>query len=305
MAVGLPNFNRIIDVSFITATESKYDSRGFSLNGVADQRSIVCARHGRKPDIEITGTFTTTDYLPVFNIRIKNLYLELQKEQYAKIKVRCGYEGNLIPIEGTILTMYQESPGPEGRTVIQCQLGNLKDWLESTVDLNFDKGTAITDVLDAIKGKLNVKQTHYGNQARALNLKEKFMHNGSAREAMAKLAKMFEEERLAVFMRTDMLVAICLSTEDSVGEETLQYMSAPPQPNTGDEAGTYYTTITAPWMPKLQVGDILIIPSRVYMRNYGIAGTGKTQKIQVTNINFHFGTTGSTNSMTVQGFMVR
>ena len=78
MALGLPNFNRIIDVSFITATESKYDSRGFSLNGVADQRSIVCARHGRKPDIEITGTFTTTDYLPVFNISLKNLYLELQ-----------------------------------------------------------------------------------------------------------------------------------------------------------------------------------------------------------------------------------
>jgi hypothetical protein len=305
MAVGLPNFNRIIDVSFITATESKYDSRGFSLNGIADQRSIVCARHGRKPDIEITGTFTTTDYLPVFNISIKNLYLELQKEQYAKIKVRCGYEGNLITIEGTILSIFQESPGPEGRTVIQCQLGNLKDWLESTVDLNFDKGTAITDVLDAIKGKLNVKQTHYGSQARALNLKEKFMHNGSAREAMAKLSKMFEEERLAVFMRTDMLVAICLSTGDRVGEEILQYMSAPPQPNTGDEAGTYYTTITAPWMPKLQVGDVLIIPSRVYMRNYGIAGTGKTQKIQVTNINFHFGTTGSTNSMTVQGFMVR
>lgn len=305
MALGLPNFNRIIDISFITATESKYDSRGFSLNGVADQRSIVCARHGRKPDIEITGTFTTTDYLPVFNISIKNLYLELQKEQYARIKVRCGYEGSSITIEGTILSIFQESPGPEGRTVIQCQLGNLKDWLESTVDLNFDKGTAITDVLDAIKGKLNVKQTHYGSQARALNLKEKFMHNGSAREAMAKLAKMFEEERLAVFMRTDMLVAICLSTGDRVGEEILQYMSAPPQPNTGDEAGTYYTTITAPWMPKLQVGDVLIIPSRVYMRNYGIAGTGKTQKIQVTNINFHFGTTGSTNSMTVQGFMVR
>lgn len=305
MALNSSNFNRIIDISFITSAASKYDSRGFALNGIADQRSIYCPRHGRKPEIEINGTFTTKDYLPVFNITVKNLYLDLQKEQYAKVKVSCGYDGNTIPIEGTILTMYQESPGPDGKTVIQCKMGNLTDWLEANVDLNFDTGTAITDILDAIKTKLKVSQVIIGNEARTLNLKEKFMHNGSAREGMAKLAKVFEENNLAVFMRENKLIAICLATGDKVGEEVLQYMSAPPQPNTGDKAGTYYTTITAPWMPKLQIGDILTIPSRVYMRNFGMVGNGKTQRIQVTAISFHFGTTGSTNSMTVQGFMVR
>ena len=291
MGIINANFNKIIDVSFIT-------------NGIGIQRSIVCARRGRKPDIEITGTFTTRDYLPVFNVAIKNLYLDLQKEQYAKLKVSCGYEGNTIPLVGTILTMYQESPGPEGRTIIQCQLGNLTDWLEANVQLNFEAGTSITEILNAIKSKLKATQVITGTKAKTLTLKEKFMHDGTAREAMAKLSKVFEGDQLAVFMREQTLIAICLATSDKVGEEMLQYMSAPPQENTGDEAGTYYTTITAPWMPKLQVGDVLVIPSRVYMRNFERVGTGKTQKIQVTNINFHFGTIKA-NQMTVQGFMVR
>ena len=83
-------------------------------------------------------------------------------------------------------------------------------------------------------------------------------------------------------------------------------MSAPPQENAGDSGGTYYTTVTAPWEPKLQKGDLLIIPSKVYVRNFTlVGGLSKTQKIEVTSLSFHFGTTGGTNSMTVQGFIVR
>lgn len=292
MALELEHFNRIIDISFL------------GKDGTAE-KVIKCPRHGIKPNIEITGSFGTKNILPSFNITIKNLYLDLQKEQYSAIKVECGYDGNTIPIEGTILTMYQESPGPDGRMVIQCQLGKLTDWLEANVDLNFEAGDAITEVLDAIKSKLNITQTSYGDEAKKLKLPENYMHNGSAREAMSKLSNMFQDKHLAVFMREKMLIAICLAEGDKVGEERLEYMSAPPQPNTGDDAGTYYTTVTAPWNPKLQIGDVLTIPSRVYMKNYGMVGSGKEQKIQVTALSFHFGTTGSVNSMTVQGFVVR
>lgn len=303
MGIKNSNFNRIIDISFLGSAK-RYNGSELMVQNY--QKSIVCPRHGRKPEIEINGTFTDRSYLASFNITIKNLYLDLQREQYTRIKVSCGYAGNVIPIEGTILSMYQESPGPDGRTVIQCQTGNITDWLEANVQLNYEAGTSLTEILGAIKNKLKAPQVVIGKEARKLKIKtgEKYMHDGSAREAMTKLEKMFEEERLVVFMREQTLCAICLTTGDKVGEEVLQYMSAPPQPNTGDERGTYYTTITAPWMPKLQIGDILTIPSRVYMSNYGMVGTGKTQQIQVTKISFHFGTTGSTNSMTVQGFMV-
>lgn len=289
MDLALKDFNRIIDVTFYTAG-----------GGVT---AIKCPRHGRKPSIEITGSYSTRGILSAFNITIKNLYLDLQTQQYARIKVKAGYANNLITIEGTILTMYQEAPGPDGKTVIQCQLGGLQDWLDGTVDLNFDAGTSITDVLDAIKDKLKATQTKPGDAARTLTLKEPFMYTGSARDAMKALEKKFIEDNLVVFLRNNTVYAECVAKGDHIGIKVLKFMSAPPQPNTGGEAGTYYTTVTAPWIPDLQLFDILEIPSRVYIRNYGLVGTGKTQRIQVTTLSFHFGTTGSTNSMTVQGFL--
>lgn len=290
MDLELKDFNRIIDITFYTA------------GGLPT--TIRCPRHGRKPTIEITGTYSTRGYLQTFNLTIKNLYLDLQTEQYSDIKVKAGYANNLITIEGTILTMYQEAPGPDGRTVIQCQPGNLQQWLDTTVNLNFDAGTSITDILDTIKDKLGASQTKPGDNAKALTLKEPFMYNGAARDAMKALENKFKEYNLVVFLRNSTVYAECLAKRDHIGIKVLKFMSSPPQPNTGGEAGTYYTTVTAPWMPDLQLFDILEIPSRVYVRNFGLVGTGKTQRIQVTTLSFHFGTTGSVNSMTVQGFLV-
>lgn len=289
MGIVASNFNRIIDISLISEKGAP--------------RVIMCPRYGRKPSIEINGKFKADMTLPSFNVTLKNLCIDLQKEQYARIKINCGYEGNTVAIEGTILSIYPESPGPESRTVIQCLLGNMTDWLESTVNLSFDAGTSLPNILDAIKSQLGASQVFTGVKAKTLTLENPFMHNGSAREAIAKLIKVFEEKRLALFMRDSKLCAVCATSGDFIGTHVLQYISAPPQMNSGSESGTYYATIKAPWMPKLRIGDLLEIPSRVYMHQFGIVGNGKTQRIQVTAIDFHFGTTGGTNSMTVQGFI--
>ncbi len=290
MGITSSNFNRIIDISLISPTGAP--------------KKIVCPRHGRKPAIEINGKFYADMTLPSFNITIKNLYLDLQKEQYSEVEINCGYEGNTVLIKGTILSIYPESPGPESNTIIQCLLGYMQDWLETTVNLSFEAGASLPDILDAIKTKFGASQVFMGNNAKALTLeKQPFMHDGSAREALSKLIKVFEEKRLALFMRDSTLCAVCVTEGDFIGTHVLQYISAPPQMNPGDEHGTYYVTIKAPWMPKLRIGDLLEVPSRVYMHNLSVVGNGKTQRIQVTAIDFYFGTTGGTNSMTVQGFV--
>lgn len=291
MGLELNRFNRIIDLVLYTTDGSA--------------RTIRCPRHGRKPSIEINGTYTSRGYLPSFNLTVKNFYLDLQTEQYAKIKVQAGYEGNTITIEGTILTMYQEEPGPDGKTVIQCQQGKLQDWLDATGDFQFETGSSIMDVLEAIKKQLGATQVKAGDNAKSLTLREPFLFEGTARGAMEKLAEKFQDKNLVVFMRDTTVYANCMGDKDTVAPKIMQYMSAPPQPNTGGSDGTYYTTVTGPWMPDLNLFDKLQIPSRVYVRNYGLVGTGKTQNIQVTQLSFHFGTTGSTNSMTVQGSIVR
>lgn len=296
MDLTLNRFNRIINLYFYTTVDS-----------VVPARVIRCPRHGRKPTIEINGTYTSRFYLPEFNITVKNLYLDYQTEQYAKVKVEAGYsEGKPCAFEGTILSMYQEAPGPEGRTVIQCQQGKMEAWLNATVQLEFQTNTALREVLESISSKLGTSAPKLGTKAQTLMLPEPgFLYDGTARGAMAKLEEIFEEDDLVVYMRENSLYAQCMGKDDNTGAKVLQYMSAPPQPNTGGKNGVYYTTVTAPWMPDLQLFDKLIIPSRIYIRNFGMVGTGKTQKIQVNALSFHFGTTGSVNSMTVQGSLAR
>ena len=307
MAVSLERFNRIIDISFITNSASKYDSRGFALNGIADQRTIVCPRHGIKPNIEINGTYDESGMIHSFYITIKNLYLDLRTEQYSKIKVRAGYANRNIVFEANILNMYQQSPGPEGTTVIECMYGNItKKWFNTMVSLNFEKGTKLTEVLQAIKTKLNATDVVPGKMARPLTLQEPLQFDGTARQAMTKLEEMFQEYNLKVFMRGDRLCALCLTEGDSIDEYVLQYMSAPPQQNPGDEEGNWTTQITAPWMPDLLPGDNLIIPLQTYVRYGQLVGGGKKlQKMHVVKMSFHFGTRGTVNQMTCEGYIVR
>lgn len=307
MAVSLERFNRIIDITFITSTASKYDSRGFKLNHIADQRTIVCPRHGIKPNIEINGTYDESGMIHAFYITIKNLYLDLRTEQYSKIKVRAGYANRNITFEANIMNMYQQSPGPEGTTIVECMYGNItKTWFDATVQLDFKKGAKLTDVLNAIKTKLNATDIALGKKAMPLKLQEPLQFDGTAREAMAKVEQKFIGDKLKVFMRGDKLCAVCLTEGDCIEEHVLQYLSALPQQNPGDEEGNWTTQITAPWMPDLLPGDNLIIPLQTYVRYGQLVGGGKKlQKMHVIKMSFHFGTRGTVNQMTCEGYIVR
>lgn len=267
---------------------------------------IDCPTKGRKPSIEITGTFSSQSYLPAFNITIKNLYLNLKDTSYSTVEVEAGYEGRTTTFTGKIYSMYQEEPGPEGRTVIQCKEGSVQPWLDATIQMTLEAGTPLSTALNQIGQKLGVYMVHTGDQVKPLQIKQRFEHDGSVRAAIEKLKKIFEAEKLDIFLRGNFLVAISLKDgQDFVNSYVLDFMSAPPQENTGGSDGTYYTTVTAPWMPELRIGDRLTIPSRTYIRNLVKVGNASgTQDIQVTALNFHFGTTGGTNSMTVQGFLV-
>lgn len=283
----LERFNRIIDLTFITRT--------------GQVRRIYCPRRGRKPSIEINGTYTARSTLSQLNITVKNLYLDLADTGYTTLKIDAGYEGNTVSITGQIVTIYQDSPGPDGKTVIQVNIAKIGTWLNEYIDLNYETGTPLIMVLNSIKSKLKISQLKIGVQAATLKLDSPFWHHGTAREAITKLESRFEDKGLAIFVRSNKLCAVC-ENKDFANVHVLQYMSAPAQPNTGGEKGTYYTTITAPWMPELDLFDKLIIPARTYVKDFKlVAGLIKKQTIRVTALSFHFSTTGRANQMTVQG----
>ena len=288
----MQNFNRIIRLTIYTRA-----------GGVT---YIDCPTKGRKPAIEITGTFSSAGYIPAFNITVKNLYLNLKDQDYSTIEVEAGYEGRTTTFSGKIYSIYQEEPGPEGRTVIQCKEGSVQPWLDATIQMTLEAGSPLTSALNQIGQKLGVYMVHTTEHAKLLQIKQRFEYDGSVRGAIEKLKNMFGLEKLDIYLRGNYLIAIRMNDyQDFVNSYVLEYMSAPPQENTGGSDGTYYTTVTAPWMPELRIGDRLTIPSRTYIRNLVKVGTDSgTQDIQVTALSFHFSTTGGANSMTAQGFLV-
>lgn len=294
MAVIGRNYNRIIDLTLISSD--------------GKQKVIKCPRYGRKPAIEINGSYATDNSLPAFNVTVKNLYLEIQDQNYAKLKVTAGYaDGASDQFEGSIMSLYQESPGPEGQTVIQCYMGQVQTWLDNNVSLDYEAGTPLQTILLDLQKTLKATGVRSGQfKARYLQIKDKLEYDGPARGALSLLQQRFTDDNLVVFVRNNYLCAICAPGADYINAHNLEYLSAPPQENVGGTDGAYYTTVTAPWNPELRIGDVLRIPSKVYIRNLvQVGGASKTQTIQVTAISFQFSTTGSANNMTVQGFAVK
>lgn len=303
MAVNLENFNRIIDLEFTTGG-AKYDDKGFALNKT---KSIICPRHGIKPNIEINATYGAAFQLHAFHITIKNLYVDLRTEQYSHIRVRAGYANNNTVFEADILNMYQDNPGPESTTTIECLTGNLtQTWLDSTVSLDFKSGTTLNEIMQKLKSKLNASSVTLGKAAIKLSLEQPMQFNGTVRSALISLQDRFKDDYLQVFMQGSKLCAVCNTKGDYINQRVLQYMSAPIQKNPGDEQGNWTAMITAPWMPDLLPGDELVIPNQVYIRDGNLVGGAQpTQKMEITEMSFHFSTVGRVNQMTCEGFIAR
>jgi hypothetical protein len=77
MAVSARNYNRVIDLTLYTSDNKMV--------------AIKCPEHGRKPAIEINGTFYDNGTLPAFNVTIKNLYLDIKDQNYTRLRVKAGY----------------------------------------------------------------------------------------------------------------------------------------------------------------------------------------------------------------------
>ena len=204
--------------------------------------------------------------------------------------------------------MYQDRPGPDSTTVISCVEGQVyAKWLDAVVNVEFDAKAMLKDVLESITAKLDITEVVMGDHAKTLSLKEPFYYNGSIRGALEELNKRFADDKLQCFMQQSRLCAICLERGDYINLRQIKYISAPLLKNPGDEYGNGVQQVTAPWMPDLRPGDLLEIPAEVYRANFSTVGRlnlSLKQKMQVTTLSFHFGTSGTINQMVCMGFIV-
>lgn len=291
-------FNKIINLYFLDK------------DGNETEKKIICSLYGRKPEIEIVGKFMAADgNLPAFTITVTNLYFNLTGFQYPMIKVEAGYKGNLVKFKGSIMSMFQESPGPDGKTVIICYLGTLSSWLQTVIEVNYDMGTTLKDIIENLSGLLGFNGSpKIPADIQSLTIPAKFEENGTAASIFQKLFNLFPDLNLHENEMNGQLNVYRMNEESSNSVKTvvLEYLRSPPQKNQGGENGSYWVVFTAPWNPSVMPGVKVIFPAWQYIKFLNLVNSAsETNAVIVQFVEIHFSTNGGANEMKVSGLGVK
>lgn len=285
--MGIANWNRIIDIYFLNES------------GV-EIATIKCPKNGRKPNITLTGAMYGKDIAHEFDITIKNFYLDDILTGTKKVRVVAGYEDKRrIAFEGSLSYMHQESPGPESTTVVHCISTSEIDWLTNTVNINLDKGYSFKTALTQISQALGYKMPKISPSI-TYPSSESFQFQGSCRQALVHLKKSFDnvdiEDEGGIF------AAYEKGEAKQRIEHDIPYLSAPPKIEAGAENMLSAATISAPWNPLLRTGNIVTFNSACYQSVQYIKTLRQERtRIQIANLQFHFGTVTGVNQMTIFG----
>lgn len=290
MGVTNLRFDKRIDIHFI-------DEMG------DDKFVIICPEKGRKPTIEIVGQYTLGDCVESMNINIKNFYLDAIGKAFPKIRVAAGYGAQKKEFECSVFSIYQESPGPEGSTVIQCTPVNQETWNKATVNAHIDAGGSLKDAITAISDAFDGFSAPLIDDSVAdLKSETQLDFNGLAREELRKVEKAFPDVMVSVVGSQ----IVCWDRKKPKPKENrkIDFMSAPPQ-ITGGGDNASLAVITAPWDPDLKCGELVEFPARYYGgRSGNVTKEAETMTIVSYSVQFQFSTTGNANKMVVTGTVV-
>ena len=262
--MGLTYWNKVIDLYFL---DENYKEIAV----------LKCPRFGRKPNIEITGNMFSDHSIAGFNITIKNFYLDNITSRAYAMRVVAGYaESTCVAWTGNIVYIHPQSPAPEGSVVIQCSITKSVEWLTKSITLNLDKGYTLYMALNRVSKQLDFKSPVISPKAMQLTSKEALQFQGT-----------------------------CQNDIKGLAVNDIPCLSAPPQITAGVGDTMSSARIIAPWLPQLKVGDIVSFDSTCYQSTQYLKHfSQKKSKMRISNISFHFSTTGSANEMTVYGLAV-
>jgi len=272
-------YNKLIDLTFISD---------------ADSFTIKTPRYGRKPNISISGNFTTKTFISNFEIHVTNLFTNKILSDYHHVMVRAGYEDSMSSaFMGEVTNIYTATPGPDKETVIMCMQANLSDWVSEVIDLKLDVGTSLTEIIRQVSAKLGYQEAYIDPKLKDKTLSVTMQANGSVRDIVDEIKKIFtgvnvtiDSNRLYVFPEKD-------STQQRIHK--LPFLIQAPQFSGG------IVDIVAPWNPQVKPGDYVEFPiNNIYSITGVMDATVKTNRASVKTIDFNFSTTNS-NEMNIQG----
>lgn len=290
----IQNFNRSINITI-------KNSAGIIIE------QIRTPQYGKKPNIEINGALYINDIAGVFDIKLKNYYLKNTTQQYQKIEISAGYFGaQQATLEGSIVYVFNEAPGPEGTTVIHCIGTDNEKWLNKTINKEFAAGFRFTEALKAISTALGFDDPKISAELGTLTGPEKWIAEGSCKDAVHSLSGYFANAGRTLIIRPENNRLIAYDIKNSIPTPVdIKYLTTPPQ-LTGGQEGAVYATFSAPWVPELRPGNVVKISTKHYSTKLArTAARGDYAIIRIETLTFQFGTVNSLNTMTIGGDIIQ
>lgn len=251
--------------------------------------TIDCPRTGRKPAINLRGKILPSPILAELELRIWNFIADVPLNAYRYVKIEAGYSGALdSTIEGEIVNAYQETPGPDGITVFQLQLGVFSSWNGVMASKSWIKGTSIASILSDCAGLMGM--TVSSSLDASLVSQTAYAFSGLVSRFISDLA-----QALYVNIYPDGQVLRAYAKDQSTEKRhVMRFFKSPPR----HDASGY--NLVAPFDPTIRPGDVLVIDSRYMRQTYGGAQVANSSVLFVAQvITFDFSTVDDTNSMTI------
>ena len=295
------NFNRFINVM---------------LYGADGTFVIKTPKVGRKPEVSVHGLLMSSDYAKDFEVRVTNLYSEVNLALFNRIQVTAGYVGKpALALDGSISIIYTEQPGPDRVTVIKCFIGNAEQIINATCNIELPPGSTLQVILQEITDSMNraiVPDSTNTVQAvwaepqidpslASMVCSSKLSHNGTVKDLMPLLKQIFP--KADIVFGNNRLIAYDPEVPFGAGNLIpITHIQSPPSYTAG------HVIVTAPWEPSLKPGDIMSLPASI--RTMGVreasatlqaAKKGLKKLWRVISVQFDFSTTGNQNKMIVTG----
>jgi hypothetical protein len=251
---------------------------------------------GMKPNIGINAEFITSEVVQNPMIRLTNFYPSKPLSDYKWFQCLAGYRDSpdWAGFEGQVWIAYQESPSPDGVTLISCAIANMTDVYNAKIDLHVEKNTYLSEVFTNIKNALTDNtgvQWSLENSLPDIQIPMQLDFTGYVKDLLANLKKMFgfqygyEGKTLVIYSINEGRTAI-----DPV---KINYLSSPP---TQAAVGV---TFAAPWMPELRPGMQVYIDPVYFKQKYDATKVDISSTLVCQTINVEFNTVTQQNIMTV------
>ena len=270
-----------------------YDSEG----GTGEPTDIITMpATGIKPNIGINAEFLPSAVIQNPMIRLTNFYPSKPLSDYKWFKCLAGYRDSpdWAGFEGQVWVAYQESPSPNGVTLISCAIANMTDVYNATIDFHSEKGNYLSGAFDTIAKALSDNSGldwTVENSLTDMQIPMQIDFNGCVKDLLAKLKGIFGFDYM--FEGVTLVVFAPNSGRTELDAVKINYLSSPPvQAAVG-------VTFTAPWMPELRPGMHVYIDPVYFKQKYDATKVEISSDLICQTVAVEFNTVTQQNTMTV------